>query len=295
VLKVPPGIKPTTKITGIFGDPVSQSLSPKMHNYAFKKMNLDYFYVPFLVKPSELKSAVDDIRKLNLVGVNVTIPHKEAILPLLDDLTDETEMIGAVNTVVNRKGRLRGHNTDGIGFIQSLYSDAGNFIPENLQSVVIWGAGGVARAMANAMIINLKRLGTKHITIINRTYERAENLVQYIQKVFPVFSITAMGMKDKRLLSILRNCNVFINTTPVGVDDSFPVHPEEFLSPKVFVYDAVYAQNTPLLIAAKKAGAPCLGGLGMLIRQGAQSFKEWTGVNANKVAKFMKESLVDHM
>jgi shikimate dehydrogenase len=117
VLNLPAGIGKSAKIVGIFGDPIVQSLSPKMHNYAFEKLGLDYVYVPFHVKSKDLKSAVEDICKFNIVGVNITIPHKEAILPYMDELSCEAKKIGAVNTVIHKSGRLIGDNTDARGLI----------------------------------------------------------------------------------------------------------------------------------------------------------------------------------
>lgn len=273
MLKIPPEIKKSTKITGIFGDPVAQSLSPKMHNHAFEKLGLDYVYIPFLVKPADLKSAVEDIRRLNVVGVNVTIPHKEAILPYMDELSPEAKKIGAVNCVINNHGKLTGDNTDGKGFIASLIED-GLFNPWG-KSAVIWGAGGAARAVAFSLFDE----GLDSLTIVNRSEERAQNLAEAL----PSPSVRAMGTDDKNLAGILKDCNIFINASPEGTKNT------GFLSPSVFVYDAVYAKETPLLKAAKAAKSPHLGGLGMLIRQGALSFSLWTG--KEPPVNLMKEAL----
>jgi shikimate dehydrogenase len=268
-LNLPAGIKQSTKITGIFGDPVAHSLSPRMHNYAFEKLELDYTYVPFLVKREDLKSAVDDIRKLNFAGVNVTIPHKEAVLDFMDELQPNANAIGAVNTVVNEGGRLKGYNTDGIGFTTSLRDV--NFNPDNKQTAIIWGAGGVARAIA----FSLAEVGIKKLILLNRTFERSKKLADRININFPEREMVAMNVTDPGVVSILKNCDIFISTTPVGIE-GFPVQPSEFLSSKVFVYDAVYAKTTFLLEEARRAGSKCSGGLGMLIHQGARSFSLWT-------------------
>ena len=275
MLIIPSDLKPTTKIVGIFGDPVAQSLSPKMHNHAFEKLGLDYAYIPFLVKPEDLKDAVEDIRKLNLAGVNVTIPHKESILPYMDALSPEAKKIGAVNTVINRNGKLTGDNTDGKGFIASLTED-GLFNPWG-KSAVIWGAGGAARAVAFSLFDE----GLDNLTIVNRSEERAQILAYSL--IVTGKSVRAMGTDDKNLPGILKGCNIFINASPEGTKNT------GFLSPSVFVYDAVYAKETPLLKAAKAAKAPHLGGLGMLIRQGALSFSLWTG--KEPPVGLMKEAL----
>ena len=277
-LSLPEGIKESTRITGIFGDPVSRSLSPKMHNYAFEKLGLDYKYIPFWVKPADLKSAVEDILKLNIAGVNVTIPHKETILKMMDWVEENAKVIGAVNTVVNEGGRLKGYNTDGTGFMSSLEDVNFNLDPQ--QTAVIWGAGGAARAIA----FSLSQAGVGKLILINRTFERAKKLARDLKEA------VAMDTTDKRLADILKKCDIFINTSPAGLE-GFPVQPSKFLSPKVFVYDALYHKTTPLLEEAGKAGARFSGGLGMLIHQGARSFSLWTRGRAP--VDLMREALND--
>ncbi len=282
MLKLPPETL-GKKVVGIFGDPVVHSLSPKMHNYAFQKLNLNFIYLAFEVKPFELRAALDDIRRLKLAGINVTIPHKEKIFPLMDDCTPEAKMIGAVNTVINIKGELVGHNTDGKGFISSLKKD-GDFQPKD-KSAVIWGTGGAARAMA----FSLLESGVKNLTLINRTPERAVQMRDYLIKKFPQKTILALETTADDLLSRLKSCDLFISTAPCGIEENFPFPPGDFLSSKIFVYDAVYAKDTPLLKAAKNLGAKCLGGEGMLIRQGALAFALWTGEESP--VSLMREAL----
>ncbi len=266
-------------IVGIFIDPASPTLSPKMHNYAFKKLGLkNWVYLRFNVKPEQLEEAVSDLRnpKLNIKGVNVTIPHKESILPYLDGLSSEAEKIGAVNTVMTNNGKIAGDNTDGKGFISSLKED-GHFDPKG-KNAILWGAGGAGRAIMISLFENeLKTLG-----ILNRTLEKAEKMA----KEMPDHAITVAQADTKNLVSALKNCDIFINVTPRGPEDS------KLFTPSVFVYDAVYGKSTPLLEAAKTAGSPCLGGLGMLIRQGALSFSLWTG--QKPPFDLMREALKDH-
>ena len=278
-----PEIKGTTKITGIFGDPVTYSLSPRMHNYAFEKLGLDFVYVPFLVKPGELEEAADAVRALNIAGVNVTLPYKEAILPFLDQLTPQAKMIGAVNTVINRKGKLIGDNTDAEGFLTALRTD-GKFDPKG-KNAILWGAGGVARAIA----VSLLEAGAKKLVIVNRTFKRAKDLVRHLKKVCGG-NAAALEARSENLLQELLDCEIFLNATPVGVERGvFPFPAERFITADKFVFDAVYSKQTPLLISAEKAEAKCLGGLSMLIHQGALSFSRWTG-EAPPV-RFMREAL----
>lgn len=271
-------IKGTTKIVGIFGDPVTYSLSPKMHNHAFERLNLDFVYVPFLVHPEQLKNAVDALRSLNLAGVNVTIPHKEKIIPYLDELSPLAEKIGAVNTIVNKYGKLIGHNTDAPGFIQSLTED-GKFNPKNRRVVMI-GSGGVAKAIA----LTLVEAEVKRLVVLNRTSDTAQTLVEHLQKISKTDKnrISALELSDAVLTQQIRDCDLLINATPAGMD-SVPLLPE------IFVFDAVYAKVTPLLLSAKQIGAPHLGGLQMLIRQGALSSSLWTGIEPP--IDLMKEAL----
>ena len=247
------------KITGIFGDPVSHSLSPKMHNFAFDKLGIkDWIYLPFHVKPKDLKAAVEDIRKLNIAGVNVTLPHKEAVLPLMNELSPEAKKIGAVNTIINDNGKLTGDNTDGMGFISSLKAD-GDFDPKGKRAI-LWGAGGAARAMA----FSLLEAGVKSLSIANRTPERAKNLVADLSHK----SVQWLKMED--VAETLIVSDLYVSAAPESMKDIK-------FQPTMFIYDVVYGEFTPVLEAAKMAGARCLGGLGMLVRQGALSFSHWTG------------------
>lgn len=277
-----PFIQGSTKIVGIFGDPVTYTLSPQMHNYAFAKLKLNYVYIPFVVHPKQLQQAVESIRSLNLVGVNVTLPHKEAVIPFLDELSPLSEEIGAVNTIVNHHGKLIGHNTDADGFIHSL-KEEGSFDPQK-KSVLLLGSGGAARAIG----VSLIESGVKKITIMNRTIENAKKLVEHLQKIaiskkqLSLIELSVVNFSDKKLSEELISCDLFVNATPSSID---PVR----LDPRVFVVDAVYAQATPLILAAKKAGASCMGGIGMLIRQGALSFALWTG--EKPPIHLMKEAL----
>lgn len=265
-----------TKILGIFGYPISHSISPAMHNAAIKALGLDMIYISFEVKPSELKQAVMMIEGAGMVGVNITIPHKEAVIKFLDDISEEAKLIGAVNTIVNKKGRLIGHNTDGYGYISSLKQEW-KFNPKG-KNIIILGAGGAARGILAA----LAKKGAKSITVANRTLSRAVALVKAFKKKFPSVKFAAIGL-DKNILKVcFQDANLLINTTSVGMKQRKALQiPLETLPKTAVVSDIVYNPlQTLLLKKAKALKLATHGGLGMLVHQGARSFKLWTGIDA---------------
>jgi shikimate dehydrogenase len=263
----------TTQIYGIFGDPVSHSLSPPMQNEAFRLAGLDAVYLPFHVYPQELEKAVLGMRALQIRGINVTIPHKEAILPLLDDIDPLARLIGAVNTVVNRQGRLVGYNTDAPGLLRALAEDL-QFNPAG-KSIVLLGAGGAARAA----LVALAQGGAAAITIANRDPERARALVEEFRPILPGTSLAHQGLGPEALNPVLGRSDLLVNSTSVGLKDGsgapvdaacLPVH--------ACIYDMVYRQGgTPLLQAARMRGLRAADGLGMLAAQGEEAFSLWTG------------------
>jgi shikimate dehydrogenase len=258
----------TTKIVGLIGDPVSHSISPEMHNAAFSHLNLDYCYVPFPVKPDMLGQAVDGLRALNVVGANVTVPHKERILPLLDEISPEAAAIEAVNTIANVRGKLVGHNTDGRGFMRSL-EDSG--IKTKQKNILIIGAGGAARAIGYYLCQECKAL-----YIYNRTLARAERLRQHLTAIRAnVFSVDDGSFYKPSFLPAM---NIIINATPLGLlpDDPLPINPA-LLSKAHIVCDLIYFE-TPLLQEARKRRCKAINGLGMLLWQGVLAFEIWTGI-----------------
>jgi len=251
-----------TKIIGIFGFPIEHTLSPLMHNSAFDALELDIRYVAFRVLPEDLKDAIMAIRALNLLGANITIPHKEKVIPLLDVVDDEASFIGAVNTVVNVDGRLHGYNTDGRGFISSLSEEGISYEGKN---ILIIGAGGAARAISYCLS---EKASSLHLYDIDRS--KAEGLVNDLNRI----------RKGVYLLNSPRNMDehdMIINATPLGWrdEDPLPVEPEA-IRPEMIVCDLVY-KNTRLLREAKERGAKTLNGSGMLLWQGALAFELWTG------------------
>lgn len=251
-----------TKITGILGYPVEHTLSPAMHNAAFKALGLDYCYVPFLVHPDYLKDAVKAIRALNLCGVNVTIPHKEKVMPLLDGINEEASFIGAVNTIVNSEGRLIGYNTDGKGFMQSLIESG---ISVEGKDILIIGAGGASRAIS--YYLSQK---TKTLYLYNRNKNRAEKLVQDLKKIRNNISL----IED---ISSIERYHIIINATPLGLKKEDPLpFDTSLLRAEQTVCDLIY-KKTRLLEEASKKGCATLDGLGMLLWQGLFAFELWTG------------------
>jgi len=249
-------------------------MSPAMHNAAFKKLGLDYVYVPFSVKSENLPKAVDGLRALNVSGFNVTIPHKVSVLPLLDGVDPLAGKIGAVNTVVNTGGKLRGFNTDAEGFYRALM---GNDLATKGKNIVILGAGGASRAISYI----LAEKGA-HLTIINRKEELswADNIAAFIKKdlgkAVAVFELSYLA-------GGLSNTDILVNATSVGmypgVDNSLV--PVKFLSKIPAVVDIVYNPlETRLLREARSAGARTVSGIDMLTWQGALAFEKWTGQKA---------------
>jgi shikimate dehydrogenase len=265
-----------TKITGIIGYPVEHTLSPVMHNSAFEFLGLDYCYVPFLVHPDRLGDAVLSIKALNLVGLNVTVPHKEKVMPFLDEIDEEALFIGAVNTIVNFGGRLAGYNTDGRGFMQSL-SEKG--ISVKGKDVAIIGAGGAARAIGYYLS---KDAGA--VSIYGRTAERVERLVHDLNKI----NKNASVLRD---ISGIGKFRIVVNATPLGLkkDDPLPFN-VELLREGQIVCDLVYKQ-TPLLNEAAQRGCVSINGLGMLLWQGVLAFELWTG--KKPPIEIMREALTD--
>lgn len=275
------GISGRTRVCGIVGWPVEHSFSPAMHNAAFAALELDYVYVPFPVPPSNLPGAVTAVRDLGLAGVNVTIPHKTAVLPLLDELSREARLTGAVNTIVNRSGRLIGDNTDGKGFLRSLVENA-KFLPSG-KTALILGAGGAARALA----IELALAGAKKLVITNRSQERAAELAGFITEKTGVKAEIVpwpAGRFETIPGEALLEADLVVQATPLGMypnDVSAVPLPFELFRPGQVACDLVYNPvETIFLKRAARAGATVVDGLGMLLYQGALSFEMWTGVAA---------------
>ena len=262
------------KIVGIIGYPLGHTVSPAMHNAAYKKLGLDYEYVPFEVEPADLKEALNGFRALHIAGFNVTIPHKETILPFLDEVTKLARTIGAVNTVQNQDGYLVGYNSDGPGFIDSLAEDAG-FSPRG-KKVVVLGAGGASRAVS-AM---LAESGAAAITIADIAEGKAASLASFIGSYFGTECHHAAS-GEEGLNIALAEADLLVNATPIGMQpkvEASPLPTNIKLKKKTLVYDLVYnPQETKLIKRARALGCKTCSGLGMLVRQGAIAFTVFTG------------------
>jgi 3-dehydroquinate dehydratase/shikimate dehydrogenase len=271
-------INKETKLYGVVGNPVSHSISPVIHNSSFVEKGLNSVYVP--MKVLDIETFIKDFRKLDFQGFSVTIPHKESILPFLDDIDHVAGKIGAINTVVNQDGRLTGHNTDYMAAIKGLEDGMeGNKGTLKDKKVAIIGAGGAARAIA----FGLKEKGCD-ITIYNRTLERAKRLSNDV------------GCKFRRFEEISElNTDILINSTSIGmfpnVEES-PV-PKNVLKEGMVVFDAVYNPiETKLLKDAEESGCHTVNGLTMFINQAAEQFRLWTGI---KPPVELMENLAENM
>ena len=264
-----------TKVYAILGWPVAHSLSPLMQNAAFSAAGIDAVYVPFPVQEAELANAVTGLRALGICGCNITVPHKEKIAEHLDYLSPEAQAIGAVNTMVRNGDTLEGHNTDVSGFITSLGHDLG-FTPFG-NRVVVLGAGGAARACVYA----LARAEATSICVANRNPKRAESICRDFSSLFSATSITSCGLNDKSFTTACLEADLIVNTTSIGlVDNAADPLPWGDINSKTLFYDVVYkAGLTPMVASASKHGLHAVDGLGMLIAQGEQSFRIWTGID----------------
>ncbi len=272
-----------TGIYGIFGYPVEHTFSPGMHNSAFGKLGIDACYVPFAVAPEKLGDAARAIRPLGLCGLNITVPHKEKIIPFLDELSEEARLIGAVNTIEIRDGALIGHNTDGRGFLRSLRENA-KFNPKGKKFLFI-GSGGAARAVG----FSLALAGAKRIVYHDVDLVKANALAQ---DIYQKTGVDAKIISSDMITLSIAEADCLINATPLGLKktDPLPIETRSVLR-KHLVCDLVYnPPQTNFLKAARKKGAKQLSGLGMLLYQGVIAFEIWTGRKAPVM--IMKNALI---
>ncbi len=265
-----PAISGRTRVVGIIGDPVDHSRSPAMHNAAFAALRLDWVYVPFPVPAAEVAAAVAAVRALGLAGVNVTVPHKEAVVPLLDAVSPLARQVGAVNTIVHADGQLLGDNTDVHGFAQLLR--AARIRVRGRHAIVI-GAGGSARAVVAA----LQELGAARLTVANRTPARARALTACCPDV-PVHVAPLTALTETALLG---DAALVVNTTSIELGGAaFPPLAVSATPARCAFVDLLYGRPTAFLAAARRAGRPAHDGSAMLLHQGARAFRLWTGRHA---------------
>lgn len=269
-------------------------MSPIMHNSAFERLNLDFVYVAFRVRTGELKHAMVGARSLHVLGLNVTMPHKSAVMKYLDQVDSMAKSIGAVNTILNDDGKLLGCNTDGVGMLRALKE---NGITLNGKKILLLGAGGAAKAIAFHAGEEADEL-----VVINKTLQKAEDLAEALRKESGK-RIGAKPLSSRIIEEELKDVDMLINATSVGmhphVDQS--IIPSSLLRPDLCVMDIVYDPlETKLVKDAKAAGAKAISGIEMLIYQGAASFEVWThqpapvDVMRRAVLSKMSESGVYH-
>jgi len=264
-----------TQLLGLIGHPIKHTFSPFIHNVAVELKKLNYIYLPFDVPPSNLRNAIKGMIALGIKGFNVTIPHKEAVLSYMNNVSDEASIIGSINTIVNDQGKLNGYNTDADGILNTLLPYKEKLSGENVSIV---GAGGAARAVIYSLIRYFK---PKKINLINRTEQRAESLKIYFRDKMKFDSFKICELFPPDLINVLKDSKLIVNATPVGMfpdsDDTITTLKESFKKNQI-VFDLVYnPPQTKLLQLASSEGAVTLDGIKMLVHQAAKSFELWTG------------------
>jgi shikimate dehydrogenase len=259
-----------TKVCAVIGDPVDHSLSPLIQNSAFNELGLDFVYLAFTITEKELGTAISGVRTMRFKGLNVTMPHKTAVIKYLDQMDATAKDIGAVNTILCNKGRLIGYNTDGKGLIFALKEN--DIFPEN-KKLVLLGAGGAGKAIAYQLAQDAGEL-----VILNRTPKKAEKLAELLSKKFNK-KVKGQALSSSILKKELELADVLINSTSVGMRPNVELSPvpSDLLRSDLFVMDIIYNPlKTKLLKDANSIGAKVISGLEMLIHQGAIAFEIWT-------------------
>ena len=276
-----------TRVCVVIGDPVKHSLSPVMHNVAFEELSLDFVYLAFRVRGEELREAIIGARSLDIHGLNVTMPHKNAVTRYLDEIDSTARSIGAVNTILNNRGRLLGYNTDGIGALKALEE---NGITLNEKKLLLLGAGGAGKAIAFHAAREVEEL-----VILNRTPEKAKKLAEVLRKEFNK-KIKSNELSTETIRNELKDADILVNATSVGMHpniDQSPV-PSNSLRPGLCVMDIIYNPlETKLAKDAKAVGAKVVSGVEMLVYQGVASFEIWT--NNSAPVKVMKQAVLDKL
>ena len=265
-------IKGSTNIVGLIGHPVEHSFSPPMHNAAFDELGMDYAYVAFDVNPNDLKTAIEGAQSLNIKGFNVTIPHKVDVMQYLDELDEVARLIGAVNTIDFKN--LKGYNTDGIGAVKAI-EEVTSIKNKN---VVVAGAGGASRAIS----FYIAKYGAESLTILNRNEVKVESLASDVSDSGLIGEVASDSINA--IGNYMEGADVLIDTTPLGMHPNIsdePIVKADMMDEDLVVFDAVYNPNETVLIKeAIKANAKPVYGIKMLLYQGAESFKIWTGKTA---------------
>lgn len=280
----------TTKLLGVIGDPIEHSLSPVMHNAAIDRLGLDYVYLPFPVKSADLEKAIAGFAAIGVVGFSVTIPHKQAIVPLLSEVSSVAQVVGAVNTVWRTDAGWSGTNTDVTGFIAPLKADNRDW---SQTTPVILGYGGAARAV----VVGLAELGCTAIHVAGRSLQK---LIQFHQSWANTPLAAKLNMhRWEQLPELLSHADLVVNTTPVGMSPHVEQSPIDAvamqgLKENAIAYDLIYTPSpTQFLQQAKQQGATTIDGLEMLVQQGAAAWEVWLG--QTPPVDIMRQSLQKHL
>jgi shikimate dehydrogenase len=274
-----------TRLVGLLGYPVEHSLSPALQNAAFEAAALNYCYVPLPVAPAQIGAALTGLAALGFVGANVTRPHKQAVMPHLDELSADAQAIGAVNTIVFGDGRRVGHNVDGVGFLAALSALTESDVQVEGRRALVLGAGGAARSVVYALA-----KGGAAVTVLNRTSDHAHALIDGLRRALPESQLVGGPLIREAIAEAALHVDLVVNATSVGMsphEDASP-WPQELSFPAGAVaYDLIYAPaESRFLKMARAAGARTLNGLPMLVQQGAAAFRLWTGQPAPLDAMF---------
>ena len=263
------------KFAGIIGYPLSHTLSPSMHNFIYQKLGIDVEYKKWEISPNNLKSHIEKINNENFIGANITVPYKEKIVPLLDEIRNEAKFTGAVNTIVKNNNKLIGYNTDVYGIEQTLDIKLKNDVINN---AVIFGAGGAAKA---AFFVLLQR-GLNNLTIVNRTKSNALKMISKFNNANCDQTIITLNEKSQ-IKSACLSADLIINTTILGMkgsgyEDISPID-STFIDSNSVIFDMVYnPTKTPLIKIALERNANIIEGLDMLVYQAIKSIELWTGI-----------------
>jgi shikimate dehydrogenase len=263
-----------TRICGVIGNPIEHTLSPTIQNSAFYHLDLDFVFLAFNVKTEELDTAIQGMRSLGIHGLNVTMPHKMRVINYLDEIDPTVKFLNSANTIVNKKGKLTGYNTDGIGAVKALQ---GNGVDLDSSKVVLLGAGGAGRAIALSIVEK-----SSDLVILNRDAKKAKRLELDLKLKFQK-NIAGESLSANSIKKHLQDSDVLINATNVGMrpNNKLSIIDSNLLTSDLTVMDIVYNPvDTKLLTDAKTAGAKTINGIDMLIHQGAASFELWTGMKA---------------
>jgi len=264
----------STRLVGIVGNPLDHTLSPTIHNAAFDYLGLNWCYVPLQVEEGALSEALEGIKALRFAGVNVTMPFKTEVLPLLDEVAMFAESVGAVNTILVDKGKLIGYNTDGRGFYTALTRDLDYDVKG--RRVLVLGAGGASRSVTVSLALG----GCAAIVIVNRSPDRSEQLAQIIQKSAPDIEVSCLSPEDNYDI-VVAESDLIINATPLTTFSGTLRVPVSLLNKNQLVCDLNYSlYQPPLLQEAEARGAQVMDGKGMLLYQAAAAFEIWTGLEA---------------